>query len=132
MLHLKTVGMHWDLKMTDRKAPEETKLEALFAQARHTPVPPELMTRVLADAEVLQPVRHAKLSWSQRLATGLQGRFAGWSVMGGMAAASCVGFWIGVNPPAALDALSLPLTGVVLGEAAEVSGFGWDLEEADI
>lgn len=121
--------------MTDSKKPQETDLEDLFAQARvqQRKVPPDLMRRVLADAERMQPRPRANPSPQNRLSAMLRGRFAGWGVLGGMAVASCVGFWVGINPPAALDGLDLPfqapLSGNFEGDAAELSGFGWDIEE---
>ncbi|MGA9253215.1 MAG: hypothetical protein WBV71_12300 [Roseobacter sp.] len=124
--------------MTDHKIPQETDLDVLFAQARaqDSTVPPDLMHRVMLDAQAAQT--------SSQAAKGHQGRwgrarlrehFAGWSVFGGLAAASCVGFWIGFNPPDVLDVFTLPVSptwaDTLGGEAAELSGFGWDLEEAD-
>ena len=59
--------------------------------------------------------------------------FGGWPALGGLAAATCAGFWIGFSPPAAIpDAGSLLLGGedITLDDSmADLSGFGWDIEE---
>ena len=125
------------MKMTDRKIPQKMDLDVLLAQAgeHDTVVPSALMQRVLRDAQAVQPLSQATKKPQIRFGGGLRDRFAGWTVLGGMVAASCVGFWIGFNPPTALDGLNLPGYAPVYdtfgSEAAELSGFGWDLEETD-
>lgn len=88
-----------------------------------------LSARVLAQAQALQPAprRMAHSPWRRLL-----DRFGGWQAVGGLAAASCVGFWIGISPPAGLldpGALLLGTEGAAYEEAAELSGFGWDPQE---
>lgn len=123
--------------MTDRKTPQETELDMLLEEActRDTDVPSALMHRVIQDAQAEQTLFKTQKAWQNRLAEWLRDHFGGWGVLGGMVATGCVGFWIGFNPPVALDGLDLPVYApgsVALGgEAAELSGFGWDLEETD-
>ncbi len=122
--------------MTTQNDPDMTQVEALLRQARaqKPEVPDALMARVLADAEAVQPKAGAQpvasraSPWEQ-----LRAALGGWQGMGGLAAATCAGFWIGVNPPAGLPDAGAFLLGVqseqVVSESAAVTGFGWDLEE---
>lgn len=111
----------------------EAKLDALLsgARAQKASVPLQLTERVLADAEFLQPKTPAirprqTPNWRLR-------RFGLFSAVGGLAAASCAGFWIGINPPDML--MSLPLPGLEAANATtfeggvDMTGFGWDLGE---
>ena len=83
------------------------------------------MARVTADALSHVP---RKAGWNWLAAIG------GLPALGGLVTATCVGFWIGVAPPAGLP----DLAGEVIGEAVvtaeedavpELDGFGWDLGE---
>ena len=95
--------------------------------------PQALVQRVLADAEALQPrtrpapERPGFLEWVRECS----GR---WAAVGGLVTASTIGFWIGINPPDALESVTvfpqLDTTGLGFGEAAELSGFGWELEDS--
>lgn len=113
--------------MNDREQNEDG-LEALFAEARaHPPrVPGGLVTRVLDDAQRVQPAGAGAVArgwW--RMLGGLPG-------MGGLVTATCVGFWLGVAPPAGVPDLADQILGQqVLAEetAVDLSGFGWDSEE---
>jgi len=114
---------------------EDDGLEALFAKARATPptVPDALMARVLSDAVTVQP--RSRRGWR-----------AGWRALGGapglggLVTATCVGFWLGVAPPASLPDYSGQLLGgadtaALTAETyaeTEPSGFGWDFEEGEI
>lgn len=121
--------------MTDREKPVSFDVDALLAEAaRNQPeVPTGLAARVMQDADRLQP----KVLQSQRPPMSLFARLGaalgGWPAVGGLAAASCAGFWIGFSPPdTMLDAGALLVNqtqGAFYEEAAELSGFGWDLEE---
>lgn len=116
--------------MTDDMHKNDAALEALFESARATPpaVPEALMARVLADAEALQPRAPRRGFW------GFVADLGGVPALGGMITASCVGFWLGVAPPAGLP----DLAGQALGfetaadddfEGGGLSGFGWDIAE---
>jgi hypothetical protein len=118
------------MKMTDRD--DMAALDKLLENAaRNCDVPPALIRRVLDDAAALQP-RKRQTSifprWRSILAS-----LGGWPAVGGLVAATCAGFWIGVSPP-----VFLPDAGaLVFGTAEDFSyeivaddaGFGWVLEE---
>ena len=106
-------------------------LERVFETARRQApsVPPSLARRVVEDARAVQPrsqPRHRKRAkFFERV------RLGQWAAISGLVAASSVGFWIGIDPPVVLQDVSvLPGWGAVSGEAAELSGFGWELEES--
>ncbi len=114
--------------------PDDTKLQALFADLKAPKPSDALMSRVLEDAYTLQP---APLSDAQETPhsrwSAVVGLFGGWGGLGGLAFATCVGFVFGLSPP---DLLSTPLDtvfGMDLTETYDASsgsfGFGWDLEE---
>lgn len=121
--------------MTDKKVDGFEEVDALLARAAAEPadVPEYLMARILNDAESLQvapesdgnPVAHFGFFKQLRDAVG------GWAGITGLAAASCVGFWIGINPYVGV----LDATGIMIEadeyssyyEAGEIPGFGWAL-----
>ncbi|MEJ8561167.1 hypothetical protein QTO30_07975 [Yoonia sp. GPGPB17] len=104
--------------------PNDDMLDDLFAQARRaTPVPgDDLMTRVLADADAAQPVSSA-----QALKVGLWARLldgiGGWPAVGGLAAATVAGIWVGVAPPSSVE----DMTADLIGDQVSVSLFQTDL-----
>jgi len=110
-------------------------LEASFAAAqRHVPpVSADLMARVLADAEDLQPAapeiaRPVRANLFDRLVDAC----GGWPALGGLVTATMVGFWIGISPPSLIEE---PTASLFEGADAlalydvELTGFGWDQEE---
>ncbi|WP_299678993.1 hypothetical protein [uncultured Roseobacter sp.] len=104
-------------------------LEAFFEAARAAPpqVPKALMARVLEDAQEAQaPVRVP--IW-----TRLGEVLGGWQGLSGLAAATCAGLWIGWSPPQALPDAGALIFGYgsteLLSNTAELTSFGWDLEE---
>ena len=114
-------------------------LDALLHEAASAPdAKPDdaFMARVLADAFEQQPMPTvdvvAPSLWE--LVTSM---FGGWQGMGGMVAATCAGFWIGVSPPDGLPTqfntlLNLETSVSLLEAESEYSslvGFGWDGEE---
>lgn len=105
--------------------------DLLETAARERDVPPGLAARVLADAEQVQPRQQVRRKPAGR--RSFLAALGGWQAMGGLALASCAGFWIGINPPAGLpDAGGLMLdqqVEVSLEIMDDISGFGWDLEE---
>lgn len=98
------------MTMTD---PNDNMLDDLFAEARRIspPVGGDLMARVLADAAAAQA--------PARLWTRLFEMLGGWPALGGLAAATVAGVWIGVSPPAPVA----DLTAALLGETVSVSLF---------
>ena len=96
-------------------------LEAFFEALRDTTeeASPVLLARVLADAyeeQDAQAARAAAGSVAKAPAAprrdrlrGLLDAIGGWPAAAGLATATLVGVWIGYNPPAALDSLTLAL-----------------------
>lgn len=91
-------------------------LDDLFAQARAvpTPVPAGLIDRVLADAASVQAsMAPEQEPLAQNI--GLWPRFmamiGGWPAVGGLAAATVAGIWIGVAPPASVEDFTADLAG---------------------
>lgn len=119
--------------------PDITALDHLLKDAAsdeaHQPNT-DFMARVLEDALSVQPMPHLSdqpVSWWQQLG----GVIGGWQGMGGLVAATCAGFWIGVNPlgelPSQIDAFIGLETSLVQNDDSVDSnaliGFGWDVEE---
>ena len=122
--------------MTQDSKHNDAGLDGLLARATATvpDIPDGLEARVLGDAlrvqaERAEPLRLRRQSALSRILSSI----GGWPAAGGLAAATCAGFWLGVSPPDGLpDAGSLILGGdVVAGydDSAELSGFGWVPEE---
>lgn len=112
--------------MTDKDM-NDAALEALFEHARAAPpqVPQALMARVLADAQQAQVTpRSGLLGWWRALG-GAPG-------LGGLVTATCVGFWLGVAPPAGMPDLAdqiLVQATVADDITADITSFGWDDSE---
>ena len=121
--------------MTDRKNINDDMADQLLQlAAKEAEVPQDLMTRVLRDAVAEQrhfsaPSQEPKESWMSQLWS----TFGGWAGAGGLVAASCAGFWIGISPPAGVaDAEELFFGAYdfqTLDEVGDLTGFGWDLGE---
>ncbi|MEM9578291.1 MAG: hypothetical protein AAF999_14915 [Pseudomonadota bacterium] len=119
--------------MTQSDDQKVQEVEWLLAEMRQAPpeVPSALSDRVLMDAQRLQPAAPQGQRWQKSFQALLEG-FGGWPALGGLAAASYVGFWIGISPPeGAMDPAGffLPLDSALNGDPAELTGFGWDVEE---
>ncbi|MGC3939455.1 hypothetical protein ACOTTU_16745 [Roseobacter sp. EG26] len=121
--------------MTPHDDDDMTQVDRLLKAARdgEPDLPSGLMARVLADADAIQsqparPPMPARPLWA-RLSEAL----GGWQGMGGLVAATCAGVWIGFSPPASVpDAGALILgyeAGVEESSTAELTSFGWDLDE---
>ncbi len=120
--------------MTDDDKAMAVLDDLLRDAAEKPPAPPAGLTaRVLADADRVQP--QAARPERRLGARGGSARWlpGGWQGLGGLVAATCAGFWIGISPPEVL-----PDTGAVLfgyetvdssGFATGADGFGWDAEE---
>jgi hypothetical protein len=112
-------------------------LDTLLGDAQNAPasLPSEaFMTRVLEDALAQQPMpQFVKPTLWQHITSMI----GGWQGMGGLVAATCAGFWIGINPPEGLPAqfdtiLNLETSVTQLDEGTQDSaifGLGWDVEE---
>ena len=89
---------------------DNKRLDAAFARARTPdPTPSDaLMDRIMMDAgSVLAAASKAPQARpKQGLGAMLLDVIGGWPSMGGLAAATVAGLWIGVAPPAALADLS--------------------------
>ncbi len=122
--------------MSDFKSNDGKELDDLLdvAAADQMPVSDQFMQRVLSDAERLQPKMRRPVWRMDWLAALFERPRAGFGAVGGMALVSCVGFWLGINPPPMLESLgvsgAMTLSDTIDEGTAEVSGFGWDLEES--
>ena len=112
-------------------------LDALFVEAVNdasTQPSESFMARVVTDALARQsmPKIAPPSLWAQ-----ITAMVGGWQGMGGLVAATCAGFWIGINPPEGLPtqletflgsetSVSLLEDGI---EDTGIFGFGWDMEE---
>lgn len=110
-------------------------LDDLLRAARTTrPMPsPDLMARIAADAQKVMPGPMPAAALRAPLWDRVAQFLGGWQGMGGLVAATCVGFWIGVSPPTALPDLGVLIWGEDATETADyvpgLSGFGWDIGE---
>jgi hypothetical protein len=108
------------MMMTD---PNDDMLDDLFAQARaETPDPSQaLVARVLADADtaLLAPVQV-----QTGLFTRMLDMIGGWPAMGGLAAATIAGIWVGVAPPPSVE----DFTAAAFGEPVAIGIFAEDLD----
>ncbi|WP_146586240.1 hypothetical protein [Puniceibacterium confluentis] len=89
----------------DDDASAKGDLAGFFEAARLGGAEPTggFMARMEADALRMQPrpmIRRKQSLWRELL----QG-LGGWPAVAGLTAATCVGVWIGINPPDRLDAL---------------------------
>lgn len=90
------------------------ELEAMFAEARYTEVPPALSARVLADAErviaktpVLAAPRQRRGWW--REPPGIVSALGGWGGFAGVATAGVAGLAIGLGAPGAVERVGADL-----------------------
>ncbi len=105
---------------------DDAGLETLFALARAPVDPPsrELMARILADAAAVDSGRTQMAPQAARggLFSGLMAALGGWPALGGLAAATVAGLWIGIAPPSGLTGL----TDAVWGTSTTISVFSVD------
>jgi len=105
------------MAMTERE--DDRVLEPFFAAARARPPEPgpDLLARVLAEAEAVQAARPAAVRDTGAAAAGpsgwraLIGVLGGWGGAGGLLAAGVAGLWIGFSGIGALGAASTELWG---------------------
>jgi len=112
-------------------------LDALFAEAANdVSVQPSetFLVQMVSDALAYRQMPQTAPSslWQQIISM-----VGGWQGMGGMAAATCAGFWIGINLPEGLPSQFETLLGSETSILAleggindiEMFGFGWDMDE---
>lgn len=113
--------------------PDMKALDALLAEAPNVAPDEAFMARMMQEALAHQPmptIEVARVPWWQQV-TGILG---GWQGMGGLVAATCVGFWVGINPPDTMPAsfetlLNIDAVYADGEDTAELFGFGWEMEE---
>ncbi|MDF1727015.1 MAG: hypothetical protein P1U53_04605 [Sulfitobacter sp.] len=116
--------------MTEHDKISDAELELLFEEARAEPprMPPGLMARVLAEAEIEQPALRGS-GWRDWLSI-----LGGAPGLGGLVTASAFGLWLGMAPPDALPdvaGLFLDATGTETLEGTELwNDGGWIAEES--
>jgi hypothetical protein len=105
----------------------EDDLEALFAEARALRTEPgsDLTARILADAQAVAGERRAPARPAPSLPRAgwrdWPAGLGGWPAMGGLAASTVAGLWIGWAPPAALADAAQGLAGWVWGDGVAVA-----------
>ena len=84
---------------------DEKLLDDLFEEVVRDRVEPsdELMSRILADAEDLQPVAQVAVVSPPTLWSRAMASIGGWPALSGLAAAGVAGLWIGLTPPDSID-----------------------------
>lgn len=106
---------------------DETALNKIFDEVRSERVEPsdDLMSRILEDAQVLQPEKMPSHTSSNiSVFAQLKAMIGGWPALSGVAAAGVAGLWIGLAPP---DDVEVWMA-VALGQSTEVSlGSGFDV-----
>ena len=103
--------------MTD---PSDTELNDLFDSIKvQKPLPSDdLMARVLADADALQPEPQVISNpRSSQPRASLWDMIGGWPALTGVAAAGVAGLWLGIAPPTSID----QWTASILGNTTSVS-----------
>lgn len=101
--------------MAEPTKAEMDALDALLNETAQRPDPvlgDDLMSRILADAAAAQVASERSDKVDQT--GGWRGwveTLGGWPVLGGMAMAGVTGLWLGVSPPAAIDALVADMIG---------------------
>ncbi|UOA26571.1 hypothetical protein DSM107133_01273 [Pseudosulfitobacter sp. DSM 107133] len=113
----------------------DAALDALLQQTQAPQVSDTLMAQVLEAGLAHQPApggatpAPAPARLWQRLTDAL----GGWQAMGGLVAATCAGFWIGVSPPQYLPDAALSLLGeetvYETTDTSEVTAYGWVVDE---
>ena len=122
------------MDMTDRsKTPDPDPIASLLDEMADLPVPdpsPDLMARVLADAEAHLPPPGgvlARVPWWRQIVADI----GGWGAVSGLVAATATGFFIGLG---ALDAMGVDALWTLGYEDyydanLGLDAFGWAFEE---
>ncbi|WP_247227695.1 hypothetical protein [Yoonia sp. F2084L] len=105
--------------------PNDDMLDDLFAQARGVDPTPsnDLMTRVLTDADAVQPKPVVRPDTRPGFWVRLVDAVGGWPAVSGLAAATIAGLWVGVAPPASVS----DLTATLIGDEVSISLFSTEL-----
>ena len=94
---------------------DERDLDRTFARMRAAPVvvSETLMDRIMADADDTLAASRAPVPRAQPKGLGKAWRdlIGGWPQLGGLAAATVAGVWIGVSPPELLTSVTAPIWG---------------------
>ncbi len=100
-------------------------LDSLFAQARTANPEPsdDLMARVLADADAVQPRPGVVPASGMGIWARILDTLGGWPAVSGLAAATVAGIWVGVAPPTSVE----DLTANLIGDEVSISLFSTDL-----
>ncbi|MEL7026010.1 MAG: hypothetical protein AAGO57_02105 [Pseudomonadota bacterium] len=106
--------------MSDLKK-ETDALDAFFDAARAEPSA-DLMARVLADADAVQPVVAAPARRPER--EGWFSIFGGWPALAGLATATVAGIGIGIADPTTVGDLAF----FAVGDTYDFSTIGTDIE----
>lgn len=125
---------NWGMMMTEIERSDKDVV-ALFATARRDGSFPsaDLLARVLQDAESEQPNPRtpARVARSNVLSRALVA-VGGWPSLGGLVAATVVGFGIGISPSTMIDTPAASLFGqsdTLSLYDADLGGLGWDMDE---
>ena len=99
--------MNWGSKMSEHDL-KDTELEALFDAGRSSvpEIDPEFLGRLQNDAAgyFTEAVAGAAPASGTGIWSQIRNALGGWAGLGGLVAATCVGFWIGVAQPDGLRA----------------------------
>ena len=119
--------------MTETDKDDMSRVEAFLDEftLENRAVPDALTQRVLADARRLQPPSQNR-TLKRKLRQGWLASVGGWPALGGLAAASCTGFWFGLSTPVGVIGDTLLGDGpgwVLIEDGADLTGFGWDVQE---
>lgn len=112
------------------KDQDETRaLDACIEAARAAQLEPSdaFLARVLADAEAVQseierPPARAPRARGGRLRQAVRA-LGGWPAMGGLAAATLAGIWIGISPPEGVQAYLAAPDAAYIVDLAPAAGF---------
>jgi hypothetical protein len=123
--------------MTEKSKTDMDAVERALSAAREDlKVPEGLMARVLADAQAMTPKPPRAVVRSVRAPVWRMSFLGGWRGLGGLVAATCAGFWIGIAPPSAWPDAGALLLGVETSttpysdDSEALSVYGWDIEES--
>jgi hypothetical protein len=102
----------------------ERDLDDLFAVVRAETVAPSeaLLARIMADANAVADARVMPVQAASGFWPTMRASVGGWPVLGGMAAATLAGVWIGFSPPIGVGALATSFW----GETTTISLFSSD------
>ena len=125
---------NWGMTMTDIERSDKD-IDALLAMARRDGPSPsaDLLAQILKDAEAAQPSppTPAKMARPGALSRMLAA-LGGWPALGGLVAATIVGFVVGISPSSMIDTPAASLfdqSDTLALHDADMSGLGWDMDQ---